>query len=101
MGACGSLADVQSVIYNVCVLVQLCTKARCSYSPGLHTVSMLEPNNNKQVLPTAAILEQITEGAGGALAAGGLKTGPGSSGVSVAVCVVGFAGGSGSAALAA
>lgn len=26
----GSLADVQNIMYNICVLFQLCTKARCS-----------------------------------------------------------------------
>ena len=65
----GSLADVQNVMYNICVLFQLCTKARCSFHRrGPCAVNMLEHGDENQtttnkcfLLPTAAILEQITK----------------------------------------
>lgn len=34
----GSLADVQNIMYNICELFELCTKARCSF---YHQVPML------------------------------------------------------------
>lgn len=54
----------------MCVLFQLCTKARCSFlSAGPRAVNMLEHGDENQTttnkcfrLPTVAILEQITKG---------------------------------------